>query len=50
MSAVIQGRDLLLVVVGPFIAAELSQMLELVVIDGIEDAWLFTPKGDIAAG
>ncbi len=50
MSAIIQGRDLLLVVVGPFIAAELSQMLELVVIDGIEDAWLFTPKGDIAAG
>ena len=33
-----------------FIKSELRQMLELVVLDGIEDAWLFTPKGDIAAG
>ncbi len=50
MSAVIRSRDLLLVVVGPFIKAELRQMLEMVVLDGIEDAWLFTPKGDTAAG
>ncbi len=50
MSAKIRSRDLLLVVVGPFIKAELRQMLELVVLDGIEDAWLFTPKGDTAAG
>lgn len=50
MSATIRSRDLLLVVVGPFVKAELRRMLELVVLDGIEDAWLFTPKGDTAAG
>ncbi len=50
LSAVIRSRDLLLVVVGPFIKAELRQMLEMVVLDVIEDAWLFTPKGDTAAG
>ena len=50
MSAVVGDREILLVVVGPFLAEDLGHMLQLVVLDGIDDAWLFTPKGESYTG